>query len=375
MQQQQWTQAQRMFRSGALVALVALVVAIALPGGVIRAADDTMNATNAAQAQLPSGYQVTYTQIVDLGGNGQMQAIIKAESTPSEAATLTAQIVGLLVQEGGNWLFRVKTTPFMDAGTTAEIYAYPKNSQHPGFVIINQHICGANCNGGTYNLFLYDGSNNFPKVITGVNDRGTLSADPDTAAVTLTGPVYAYADARCCPQYRYTRTYTWQKNTLTQSDLTFAPAPGKMVPAWLTSDGPTLVTLLDGFVAQPALGNAITVSYIAPVFADTVTVKDAANDACTASGDAIAQVLAKGIAPGGGAIWPTADGYNLALHWDSRTMPEGIAADSCILDAGANGGYVLHLTRVGNRFVGDMLFATPQIRDATPADAIQLPPV
>ncbi len=147
------------------------------------------------------------------------------------------------------------------------------------------------------------------------------------------------------------------------------------MPAWFTSDGPALVTLLDGFVAEPAIGNAITVSYIAPAFADIVTVKDAANNVCNASGDAIAAALAQGITAGGGALWPSADGYNLALHWDSRAVPNGATADSCTLDAGANGGYILHLTRIGNRFVGDTLYATPQIRDATPADAIQLPPV
>jgi len=371
---QRWLRAQRIFRFGALVALMIAMTAMMLPTGFTRAADDTMAAVTAAQAQLPSGYQVTYSQIVDLGGDGQMQAIIKAESVSSVAATLNAQVVGVLVRKGDAWQLVSQTQPFPDGGTTADIYAYPKNSQHPGFVITNAHLCGANCNAGTYALMRYDNGTLMP-ALSGVNDRGNLSADPSTAIVTLTGPVYAYADARCCAQYRYTRTFTWQGNALTQSDLTFAPAPEKTVPVWFTSEGPVLVTLLDGFVAQPALGDTITPAYIAPVFADTVTVRDAADSACTASGSAIAGALVQGITAGSGALWPSADGYNLALHWDSRAMPNGVMADSCTLDAGNNGGYVLHLTRVGNRFVGDTLYATPQIRDATPADAIQLPPV
>jgi len=347
---QRWLRAQRIFRFGALVALMIAMTAMMLPTGFTRAADDTMAAVTAAQAQLPSGYQVTYSQIVDLGGDGQMQAIIKAESVSSVAATLNAQVVGVLVRKGDAWQLVSQTQPFP------------------------AHLCGANCNAGTYALMRYDNGTLMP-ALSGVNDRGNLSADPSTAIVTLTGPVYAYADARCCAQYRYTRTFTWQGNALTQSDLTFAPAPEKTVPVWFTSEGPVLVTLLDGFVAQPALGDTITPAYIAPVFADTVTVRDAADSACTASGSAIAGALVQGITAGSGALWPSADGYNLALHWDSRAMPNGVMADSCTLDAGNNGGYVLHLTRVGNRFVGDTLYATPQIRDATPADAIQLPPV
>ncbi len=176
-----WAQAQGIFRSAMLVALV---MALALPVGFIRAADDV---ASAAQTQLPTGYRVTYSQIVDLGGDGQMQAIIKAESASAVAATLTAQIVGVLVQKGDAWQLVSQTQPFPDSGTIADIYAYPKNSQHPGFVITNAHLCGANCNAGTYALMRYDNGNLMP-TLSGVNDRGNLSADPDTAAVTLTGP-------------------------------------------------------------------------------------------------------------------------------------------------------------------------------------------
>ena len=185
-------------------------------------------------------------------------------------------------------------------------------------------------------------------VLSGVNDRGNSLRRPQPPQlVTLTGPVYAYADARCCAQYRYTRTWTWQGNVLAQSDLAFAPAPEKTVPAWFTSDGPTLVTLLDGFVAQPALGDAITVSYIAPVFADTVTVKDAANmTPAPLQVTPLQQALAQGdhrrrrrALAVGGRVQPRASTGTAAPRRTAST------ADSCTLDAGANGGYVLHLSQ------------------------------
>ena len=350
--------------------LVALLFGSALPPVVARAADDP---ATAATAQLPAGYTVTYTQVVDLGGDGRLQAIIKADA-PSGPTVLPAQIVGVLVQKGGTWQLVSQTMPFPETGTQADIYAYPKNSQHPGFVITNQHICGANCNAGTYALMRYD-NGAFITAISGVNDRGHLSADPDTTAVTLDGPVYTHADPRCCPPYRYTRTFTWQGNNLVQRDIAFTPAPEQTVPAWFTSDGSVLVTSLSGFIAEPAIGAPVTPAYIAAIFSETVTVKDAANTTCIASGKAIAAALAGGITRGGGAVWPTADGYNLALRWTNGAAPDGIAADACTLDAGADGGYVLHLIRISDRFIGDTLSATPQIANATPADAIQLPPV
>ena len=77
------------FRS---VVVVVLVLAMAVPAERARVAADDV--ASAVQAQLPQGPQVTSTQVADIGGDGQMQAIFKAEGSRT-ANPLIAEVVGI----------------------------------------------------------------------------------------------------------------------------------------------------------------------------------------------------------------------------------------------------------------------------------------
>jgi len=358
------------------IAFAALVLAMALPVAAqaqVQAQDDP---TAVVMALLPPGYTVTYTQTVDLGSDGRAEVIFKAASTPQPGFHL--ETVGIAVQIGAAWQIVVQTTPFAGLSTTADIYAYTRNDQHPGFVIVNEHQCGANCNGGTGRVLRYTGGDSFPTILTSVNDRGTLSGDPANGTITLTGPVYAYANPRCCAEYAYIRTWAWQGNSstddVTGGDFAFTAAPGKTLPTWFARDGQALVLSLDGLTARPAIEYPGDAAMIALLLAPRVTISDAANQTCTASRDAVAAALAQGNAASS-AVWPEGDGYAVALRWDNRAAPMGAMAGGCLLDAGQGGGYILSLSRTADGFAASALAAAPQISSLIPADAVVVPPV
>lgn len=354
------------------IAFVALVLAMALPVAA-QAQDDP---TAAVMALLPPGYTVTYTQTVDLGSDGRAEVIFKAVSTPQPAFHL--ETVGIAVQIGETWQIVMQTTPFAGLSTAADIYAYARNDQHPGFVIVNEHQCGANCNGGTGRVLRYTGGDGFPIILMSVNDRGTLAADATSGTIMLTGPVYAYANPRCCAEYAYIRTWAWQGNNsadeLMGGDFMFTTAPGKTLPAWFARDGQALILSLDSFIARPLPGYVGDVAMIALLLAPRVTISDAANQTCTAPRDAVAAALVQGNAASS-AVWPEGDGYAVALRWDNRAAPMGAMAGGCLLDAGQGGGYILSLSRTADGFAASALAAAPQISSLIPADAVVVPPV
>jgi len=358
------------------IAFAALVLAMALPVAAqaqVQAQDDP---TAAVTTLLPPGYTVTYSQTVDLGGDGRAEVIFKAASTPQPGFHL--ETVGIAVQIGAAWQIVMQTTPFAGLSTAADIYAYTRNDQHPGFVIVNEHQCGANCNGGTGRVLRYTGGDNFSTILTSVNDRGTLAADSTSGTIMLTGPVYAYANPRCCAEYTYIRTWAWQGNSSTNElmggDFMFTAAPGKTLPAWFARDGQALMLSLDSFIARPLPGYIGDVAMIALLLAPSVTISDAANQTCTAPRDAVAAALAQGNAASS-AVWPEGDGYAVALRWDNRAAPTGTTAGGCLLDAGQGGGYILYLSRTADGFAASILAAAPQISSLIPADAVVVPPV
>lgn len=356
------------------VAFVTLVLVMAMPATA--QVQDDLAAT--VTALLPPGYTVTYTQTIDLGGDGRTEVIFKAASAPQPGFRL--ETVGIVVQigQGAAWQIVMQTTPSTDLSTAADIYAYARNDRHPGFVIVNEHQCGANCNGGTGLVLRYTGGDSFPIILMSVNDRGTLSANPTSDTITLTGPVYAYANPRCCAEYAYTRAWAWQGNSSTDElmggDFTFTAAPGKTLPAWFARDGQALVLSLDSFIARPVSGYGGDVTMIAPLLAPVVTISDAANQTCTAPRDAVAAALVQGNAASS-AVWPEGNGYAVALRWDNRAAPTGAMAGGCLLDAGQGGGYILHLSRTADGFAGGALAAAPQVSSLIPADAVVIPPV
>jgi len=357
------------------VAFVALVLAMALPAVAQVQAQVQDDLAAMVTALLSPGYTVTYTQTVDLSGDGRAEVIFKAASASQPGFHL--ETVGIAVHIGETWQIVVQTTPFAGLSTAADIYAYARNDRHPGFVVVNQHQCGANCNGGTGQVLRYTGGDDFPIILTSVNDRGTLSADSTSDTITLTGPVYAYANPRCCADYAYTRTWAWQGNRstddVTGGDLTFTAAPDKTLPAWFARDGQALMLSLDGLTARPAIGYPGDAAMIALLLAPIVTISDAANQTCTAPRDAVAAALAQGNAARSSAVWPEGDGYVVALRWDNRAAPIGAMAGGCLLDAGQGGGYILHLSRTADGFAGSALAAAPQISSLIPADAVMIP--
>ncbi|MDQ6906726.1 MAG: hypothetical protein M3176_07860, partial [Chloroflexota bacterium] len=202
---------------------------------------------------LPPGYVIKTTQTVDLGVEGQQQAIIIAENQ-----AVHGQIAALMVRQNGAWTLAFRTKP--DDNATAAISAYTKTSAHPGFVTASYHLCGANCNNGEHTVIRWDGNGATTVILNGPDDRGAFGANIATGRVSLTGPLYRTQDPNCCASFRYQRTWNWQGNGLLPENMTILPIEGESalpVPLWLTQSGPLLIASLEPFFQDPPDLNAI----------------------------------------------------------------------------------------------------------------------
>lgn len=355
-----------MHRLGRLFMLALLVAAFPIPADAAGPDDPTQ----AAAAFFPPGYTLSFAQVVDLAGNGQQQAIVVVEGHQHAPPS---QIAALLTRQNGTWRLAYRTPP--DENARAEIYAYPKSADHPGFVVANWHFCGANCNNGGRAVVRWDGTA-ATVVLDGLDDRGFTNAYPASGVVLFRAPIWRKADPRCCNIDWLRRTWVWQGADLVPDSFVITGAGDADIPptpVWMQRDGPTLFAALVPF--QQAMG---ATSILAPLFAPAVTVQNP-EGACTASGTAVASALAGRAFGYLNGLWDVPDGYNLGINLAARGgggagSPEA-RADTCRIGGSGIGGYVAHLTRSGGTFQVDTMRAVPVVYEAVPDTAIQVPPV
>lgn len=324
----------------------------------------------AALQTLPAGYTIKNVQTVDLGVDGQQQAIFVAENP----TIVIGQIAGLVVMKNDAWTLAFRTKA--DDHAVADITAHTKTSTHPGFVAASYHTCGANCNAGEHTIVRWDGNGATTIVLSGADDRGTIKADPASGRVTLTGPVYRTQDPRCCPSYTFARAWAWQGGNLVPDTFDFLPINTTNAPAlpqWLKSTGPTLITFLAPFVQIPP-----DASGIGALFKDQVTVVNLQGQSCSTSGAAVGKALAGIIIPYLGGIWPVdIGGYRVtvSLNAPAGGAPTAAQAGGCALGGTGTGGYVISILPATNGFALVDLQAVAQVYQAIPDTAIQVPPV
>jgi len=319
---------------------------------------------------LPAGYTIKTTQTVDLGVEGQEQAIIVAENM-----AVHGQIAALLVQKNGIWTVAFRTRP--DDNATATISAYTKTSAHPGFVAASYHLCGANCNSGEHTVVRWDGNGATTMILNGPDDRGAFGANIATGRVSLTGPLYRTQDANCCASFRYQRTWTWQGSSLVPENMAILPIEGASalpVPPWLTQSGPLLIASLEPLLQDPSNADAI-----AALYRDSFTFTDLQGNACTASGAAAAKALRSLTIPSIGGLWPVDNTFRMTLTTGSSGGAQTAAtalAGSCAVGGAGVGGYVVTIQSAGNDQIQLVSAqAVDQPSKAIPANAIQVPPV
>jgi len=319
---------------------------------------------------LPSGYAIKTAQIVDLGVEGQQQAIIIAENQG-----VHGQIAALMVRQNGAWTLAFRTKP--DDNATAAISAYTKTSAHPGFVTASYHLCGANCNNGEHTVVRWDGNGATTIILNGPDDRGAFGANIATGRVSLTGPLYRTQDPNCCASFRYQRTWNWQGNGLLPENMTILPIEGGSalpVPPWLTQSGPLLIASLEPLLQDPPDLNAT-----AALYRDSFTFTDLQGNTCTASGPAAAKALRTLTIPYIGGFWPVDNTFRITLTTSSSGGAQTAAtalAGSCAVGGAGVGGYIVTIQAAGNdQFQLVAAQAVDQPFKVIPANAIQVPPV
>ncbi|MDQ2784636.1 MAG: hypothetical protein M3Y58_06500 [Chloroflexota bacterium] len=317
---------------------------------------------------LPPGYAIKTIQTVDLGGEGQPQAILIAENP-----AVHGQIAVLMALKSGAWSLAFRTKP--DDYATATISAYPKTSAHPGFVTASYHRCGANCNDGEHTVIRWDGNGNTTLALNGPDDRGAFKADSASGRVSLTGPLYRAQDANCCASYTYARTWMWQSENLVPENLNVLPVGGTHappLPQWVQQAGPSLFTFLEPFFMNPPDTNLIGAD-----FTDPTTVIDLNGNACMASRQAIGNALPGITIRSIGGLWPTDNGgdkFTLDLSISGGVAPMA-QADTCTLGGNGVGGYVVTMQQGNAGFVLTSLQAVAQPFKVIPDTAIRVPPV
>ncbi|MDQ6834526.1 MAG: hypothetical protein M3008_14115, partial [Chloroflexota bacterium] len=317
---------------------------------------------------LPSGYSIKTIQTVDLGVEGQQQAILITENP-----AVHGQIAALMIRKNDAWSLAFRTKP--DDNATATISAYPKTSAHPGFVTASYHLCGANCNNGEHTVIRWDGNGNTTIALNGLDDRGAFKADPTSGRVSLTGPLYRAQDANCCASYTYARTWTWQGENIIPENLNVLPVESgnaPPVPQWLQQTGPSLFTFLEPFVVDPPDTNLIGAD-----FTDPTTVIDLNGNACMASRQAIGNALAGITIRSIGGLWPTENGgYKFTLDLSTSGGVAPIAqADTCAIGGNGVGGYVVTIQQGNAGFALVSVQAVAQPYKVIPDTAIRVPPV
>ncbi len=321
----------------------------------------------AALSALPAGYTVKSVQTVDLGVDGQQQAIVVAENPAAHG-----QIAALIVQKNGAWAIAFRTKP--DDNATAMIAAYPKTSAHPGFVAVSYHLCGANCNDGEHTIIRWDGGGATTVILNGNDDRGALSADLASGKVTLRGPLYRTQDPNCCATFSYTRSWTWQGGGLAPGQFDFAAAgeANQAVPQWLKTNGAALILFLSPFLAAPV----DLTGPLASAFSDPIVVTDLQGATCSAPATAFAKGLTSITIPYIGGLWPVdTGGFRATIDLNtSRGATPSAQAGNCALGGPGIGGYILTITTTGSAPQIIAAQAVAQVFKAIPDTAIQVPP-
>jgi hypothetical protein len=330
----------------------------------------TENPTQAAQRILP-GYTVDKVTVLDLGADGGQQALVTLE----KGTTLVDRnmIAAILTQQNGAWTLAWRTAA--DANVIVDIAGFPKNGAHPGFVTASYHLCGANCNDGEHTLIRYDGNGATSVLLNGTDDRGLFTADQNTGAVRLSGPVYKSSDPNCCPSYSYLRRWQWQGTAITPQDFVYqqhGESNAPVLPDWLKGVGPFVTLSLQPLVQVKPDANAI-----APLFASNVTIKDLNGQSCTATRADIGAAVAKSIIPNVN-IWPASNGIDLMATLSlivNGGTPVSAQAGACTLGGSGVGGYVANVIVAQSGFLITDLQAVAQVFKAIPDSAIQLPGV
>jgi hypothetical protein len=332
----------------------------------------TDDPAQAAVQFLPPGASVTSARAVDLDGNGPTAALIVADGPAT--GPMHSQIALLLVKQGDVWQLAYRTPP--DAYASVTIDAIPKNAGHPAFVIANWHRCGANCNTGGHTVIRWDGGGKTAIVLDGQDDRGNLTADAATGAVALAGPVYRAQDPRCCPAYRYTRLWLWQRADLRADTFTIFNLSGSTAgapPAWLTQDGPGLFLSLMPLTADPP-----TAPGLVPLFGGQVEVRDLHGQTCTAQGTSLAIAFAGFPSHAVYGLWPDGAQYRAVVGTsaDGTGKTPATLADGCSLGGDGVDGYTLTLVATsGGGWQITGIAAVPHAFNAAPDTAIVVPPV
>jgi hypothetical protein len=322
----------------------------------------------AALQALPAGYSIKSVQAVDLGVEGQQQAIFVAENPP-----INGEIVGLVVMKNGAWTLAFRTKANDHA--IADIKAYTKTSMHPGFVAASYHGCGANCNAGEHTIVRWDGNGVTTIALNGTDDRGGIKADPASGRVTLAGPVYRGQDPRCCPSYTFARSWVWQGGSLVPDTFDFLPIDTNTappLPQWLKSTGPALVSFLAPFEQNP-----VGASGIGALFKDQVSVLNLQGQSCMATGAAVGNALAGIIAPYVDSLWPVDTGgyrFTVILSSSGGGPAPSAQAGGCALGGAGTGGYVITILPTMGGFTLVDLQAVARPFTGIPDTAIQVPP-
>lgn len=323
----------------------------------------------AALAFLPSGYAIASVQTVDLGVEGQEQAIVIAESATN--ATI-GEIAALLVHRNDLWALAFRTKPNENA--TVDMNAYPKTTAHPGFVTASYHLCGANCNSGEHTVIRWDGGGATTVVLNGGDDRGRINADIASGNVLLTGPVYRTSDPRCCPSYQLARVWKWQGGNLMTDSFNFLPLEttnALPLPQWLMKNGANLFTFL-----SPLTRDFIDLTAIGQLFNNAVVFTDLQGNGCTAAGPDVAKALTAVTGRFIVGLWSLDDStYKATLNSTTQSAnAPTVQAGSCTFGGAGVGGYVLTI-KVGAQATAIVsVQAIGDVYKAIPDTGIQVPP-
>ena len=320
---------------------------------------------------LPPGFAVDSVQAVDLGANGETQAIFTGYGMDGPLRIETA---GLLVQRGGAWVLDFATPT--DSSGAASVKAFPKNANHPGFVLFAFHYCGANCNSGFHTVVRYDGGGMTTIVLNGADDRGNPTADAAIGKVTLNAPLYRASDPRCCPAYAYMQAWTWRGTELMQDSLTLRASDsevGQPLPEWLRSSGVPLFTFLGPLQAiNPGAS-------VVGLFRPSIAIRDLAGRTCNTDAAALAAELPGLILPGNVYLWPATGGSfraSVTLQTrDDKGTSVSTTAGSCALGGAGVAGYTLTIEGQQQGFLITGMQAVDEVYKSLPDTAVTVPAV
>ncbi len=173
---------------------------------------DTIARDALAEIGNPADYTVKKLDMVDLAGDGKMQALLVLQKKQPTGGHEVRELASLMQWQGAYWrpLYR---SQYRDDFQTlqAGIKAYPKTDRHPGFALVESRISGATPRTRLrFTVLRWDEKTSTTSIALDAEGyQSSVTVDDQTGGLRHDVAMFRVNSPECCPSFQMTRTWVW----------------------------------------------------------------------------------------------------------------------------------------------------------------------